>query len=231
MSRDIDWYSEIIQVDGEPRYGTKVDAAYAEAYRGRLPDFLLRFWTEFGFGALGNGMLWLCDPVLLAPVMETVFAGDPEFAPADILAVTYDAYGRIGAYHPQYGGVTVDCVQEYWALYSQETLTSKLPMENDVGSLLAPPEDWVDDSGEELFPQAVTRLGLLNYGEVYGFFPALKIGGEMRAENLQKVSIREHLLFLAQLDRFKLEEYFYRENDPENPFGGSRFIRMIGPRR
>ncbi len=228
MTNGFDWYAETIQVSGPPQRGAKVDPAYAQIYRGRLPDFLLRFWTDFGFGAFGDGMLWLCDPALLQPVMDTIFAGDPEIVASDMLPFAYTAEGEVRAVHPKFGAVTIDAVLDLHVRYHETALSAPLPLENTVGGDLAPPESLIDDNGDALFPQAVARLGPLQYGEAYGFFPALRMGGALLVENLRKVAVREHLLFLAQIDRFRLDEYFYRENDPQHPFGSSRVIRPIG---
>ncbi|WP_019331294.1 DUF1851 domain-containing protein, partial [Pseudomonas syringae] len=52
---------------------------------------------------------------------------------------------------------------------------------------------------EELFPPALETLGLLKADEMYGFVPALALGGPMELKNLKKVKTIEHLTFLSQL--------------------------------
>ena len=52
---------------------------------------------------------------------------------------------------------------------------------------------------EELFPPALETLGLLKTDEMYGFVPALALGGPMELKNLQRVKLIEHLEFLSQL--------------------------------
>ncbi|WP_229381237.1 DUF1851 domain-containing protein [Shewanella psychropiezotolerans] len=50
-----------------------------------------------------------------------------------------------------------------------------------------------------LFERAMALLGPLEADEMYGFVPALAIGGAPKLENLQKVKVIEHLTFLADL--------------------------------
>ncbi|WP_255228945.1 T6SS immunity protein Tdi1 domain-containing protein [Pseudoalteromonas sp. HM-SA03] len=58
----------------------------------------------------------------------------------------------------------------------------------------------LDDINEQpLFERALEKLGHLENGEIYGFAPALALGGEPKLENLQKVKATEHLAFLADL--------------------------------
>jgi hypothetical protein len=54
-----------------------------------------------------------------------------------------------------------------------------------------------------LFRRARRKLGLLKSDEMYGFVPALMLGGSEELENLEKVKIIEHLIFLSQLSPLK----------------------------
>jgi hypothetical protein len=51
----------------------------------------------------------------------------------------------------------------------------------------------------DLFDPAKRKLGILQSDEIYGFVPALMIGGSEDLKNLEKLKIIEHLTFLAQL--------------------------------
>ncbi len=231
MNEPVDWHRDFLALYGPPSGGRPVDPAYARSFEGRLPDFLLRLWTEFGFGTYGEGRSRLCDPQYLAPVMETIFTGDPEIDWRDVLAIAHDPYGNIRAHHPAFGSLQIDSLTQFWVLYDELAKADRNPssLDCDVGGALALPEDAIGDDGIELFPSALASHGPLWGDEIYGFFPSLRMGGAMLVENIRKVPMREHMLFVAQLGPFRLEEYFYRENDPDHPFGGSRFIRMIGP--
>jgi hypothetical protein len=49
------------------------------------------------------------------------------------------------------------------------------------------------------YRQALPRLGPPARDEVYAYVPTLALGGAEDASALQKVKLREHLSFLAQL--------------------------------
>jgi hypothetical protein len=55
----------------------------------------------------------------------------------------------------------------------------------------------------DFFAAAVARHGALEPGEIYGFFPALQLGGTYADENLRRVRSAKHFAILAQLERFK----------------------------
>jgi len=59
--------------------------------------------------------------------------------------------------------------------------------------------DQTDDKDAPLFGRALELLGPLAHDEMYGFVPALALGGPCRLDHLQKVKAAEHLMFLAQL--------------------------------
>ena len=59
--------------------------------------------------------------------------------------------------------------------------------------------DLDDESGQPLFKRALAKVGPLEEDEVYGFEPALVLGGKMRLENLAKLKLDVHLTILRQL--------------------------------
>ncbi|WP_322404849.1 DUF1851 domain-containing protein [Massilia luteola] len=59
--------------------------------------------------------------------------------------------------------------------------------------------DLKDESGRQLFQRALKKLGPLEPDEVYGFEPAIALGGKMRPENLAKLKLDVHLTILRQL--------------------------------
>ena len=72
-----------------------------------------------------------------------------------------------------------------------------------VQSFLASKEkkrlDQKDDLDKPLFDRAAKALGPLAQDEMYGFEPALALGGKADLRNLRKVKAVEHLVMLAQL--------------------------------
>lgn len=59
--------------------------------------------------------------------------------------------------------------------------------------------DISDEGGKSLFQQALTTLGPLQPDEMYGFEPAILLGGRFTIDHLRIVKIREHLSLLRQL--------------------------------
>lgn len=60
--------------------------------------------------------------------------------------------------------------------------------------------DIKDYRNKPLFERVVKKYGVLTKNEMFGFEPALVLGGEAKLENVRKLPIISHLQFLATLD-------------------------------
>ena len=56
----------------------------------------------------------------------------------------------------------------------------------------------------DYFAPALQKLGRLKADEMYGFVPALALGGPSKFENLEKLKAIEHLVLLAQLSELEV---------------------------
>jgi hypothetical protein len=80
--------------------------------------------------------------------------------------------------------------------------------------------DFYDINGNALFKRAVKKLGPLEIGECYGFFPALALGGSPELEHLKRVSAPEYFAIVAQTMDFNLIDV--------QGYGDSVIMRPIG---
>lgn len=55
-----------------------------------------------------------------------------------------------------------------------------------------------------LFAPALKKLGQLKHDELYGFVPALALGGPATLDHLHKLKAVEHLVLLAQLSGLRV---------------------------
>ncbi|MDD7973485.1 GAD-like domain-containing protein [Roseinatronobacter alkalisoli] len=210
-------FDGILDVLGPMSFVEPVSATEAEQYRGRVPDGLLEFWHRHGRGAVLQGYAWLCDPALLQPIVEAVFADDPEFDAADFTCYLYEFDGRIEAWGRQNQHCQIDLTAFDYATVSVHgpgplthqrfgTVTPDYLVGNKLMSLARRLGQGMDEeySDYHMFTSASNRLGRLEPGEIFGFFPSRQMGGEGYPEDMQKTRLVEHLLFHTQLDRATL---------------------------
>ena len=97
--------------------------------------------------------------------------------------------------------IEIDCIYSR-SLASEKDFAKPKKLDLSMESfLLTIKKDTFDTYGgsegdELLFDTAFKRLGALSYNEIYGFEPALSLGGQPRPENIRKVRSDVHLALL-----------------------------------
>lgn len=196
-----------------------------EEFTGNLPSFLLELWQQHGLGSWANGLYNLCNPHEFNGLLSQVFHADKDFSRKDCYVFAYSAFGELQVWSERHGIVHINLLK-YFLDCSGLTKPQKKGDPNIAMVIsLALHEDALkslnayDDDDKPLFTRARKRLGDLEPGECYGFFPALAMGGAPKLENIKRVKALEHFLFLAQLQQFKLVDYLAQP---------PRVIREIG---
>jgi hypothetical protein len=233
LADEPDMFAYMLKKLGEPRFAAKITPDEAGRYRGRVPEALIRFWSEHGRGAFLDGLYWICDPAPFDALIALIFEGDAEFDPTEMTVVAHTAFGSLKLWHRKRRSVLVDLLtstvfnptERSWhdartsAPFSEDFSVSNL-----VG--ITGSEYLADE--RDLLAAAIARDGPLAPGEIYGFFPALQLGGAYVAENLRRVKAPEHFAILAQLSKFTLTRLTPPE-PPAYPYGRIENVRTIGP--
>jgi len=181
-----------------------VSDAKLEYYRGRVPDKLLEYWQQYGFAGYGNGIVWMTDPDEYSEVLKAWLYGTEFYGKDDYFVIGRTAFGHLEIWGTRTGSSL--SINAPWAMIYptdqsrwMETGKDDFLISTWVGGMQKGMLDQTDDKDKPLFDRAVKRLGALNHDEMYGFVPALALGGPCRLDHLQKVKAVEHLMFLAQV--------------------------------
>ena len=181
-----------------------VSQAKLDHYRGKVPDKLLEYWQAYGFAGYGRGLFWMTDPDDYAEALNAWLYGTEFYGKDHYYVIGRTAFGDLTLWGTKSGrSLTINCP---WAMIFP-TDKSRWMKEGKGDFLISAwlsgmtvmDEDQTDDNDAPLFDRAVKLLGPLAHDEMYGFVPALALGGPCRLDHLQKVNAAEHLLFLAQL--------------------------------
>ncbi|MEB6666199.1 DUF1851 domain-containing protein [Acinetobacter vivianii] len=172
-------------------------------YQGKLPNQLLEYWRAFGFSGWGNGLFWLVNPEDYQDVLDA-WLEHVELQPhEEYFVIGRSAFGELSVW----GTIHGQCLTISTAM--NQIFPSMEIMEEDEGDLLirvfiSSKEkrflDQKDYKNKPLFDRAVKKYGVLKPNEMFGFEPALILGGEAKLENVRKLPIISHLQFLASLD-------------------------------
>jgi hypothetical protein len=177
-------------------------AALAKLGR-RLPGGLLELFRQVGFGRFGQGFLSLFHPHQLDETLADWLGGfDPWRVPFARTALGDLVYfrdlrttvaTRSGAHDDSACDVTL-VVARYRKAMLLATNVGHF-VENVLGNSAALNALLRKD----LFDGALARLGPPSADEIYGFVPALALGGSEEPAALERVKAHEHLATLLQL--------------------------------
>jgi len=180
-------FSKFTKEYGTPTDVEKPGKKLIDEYRGRLPDELLEFWEQFGFGNYGNGLLWVVDPRQLEePLAEWV----PAKKKQKPIAVMRTAFGKIIYWHDG-GFALLNPLQG-----ERFEIGDSVPIL--FGYFLLGDNAKRGILRKTDFDKALKKFGPLQKDEIYGYKLPLAMGGDDSIKNMDKMKMREHLSILAQ---------------------------------
>lgn len=189
---------------GEATHRLDVPAEAIQKWRGKLPDRLLTYWQEEGWCGYKDGLFWTVNPDDYEDLVDEWLTDTPFEQIDSFHVIARSAFGTLYLW----GEKTGDSVVIGSCINSIISLASNLKRKMDDSdfdmrvffSNKSPVEcDLKDELRQPLFARALAALGPLSPDEVYGFEPALVLGGRMLLENLAKLNLDVHLTILRQL--------------------------------
>ncbi|NAS96818.1 glutamyl-tRNA amidotransferase [Pseudomonas syringae pv. actinidifoliorum] len=175
----------------------QVPATSIDRYTKKLPEQLLKYWEDFGWCGYAKGLFWTVDPQDYDDLLKNSLAGIEAFNSDNYHVIARSAFGELYVWGEK-SGYSLS-ITSYMSRYSTRNSTftgSKSDLGVKVFFLSMNPEVI---NIADLFEPALEKLGRLDSDEMYGFVPAIALGGSMELKNLQKVKVFEHLDLLSQL--------------------------------
>ncbi|RMN25284.1 hypothetical protein ALQ62_00563 [Pseudomonas coronafaciens pv. zizaniae] len=168
-----------------------------DRYEKKLPAQLLEYWKEYGWCGYADGIFWTVNPQEYETILSHWLSETNLPKNDNYYVIARSAFGILYVWGQEQGYCLT--ISSYRTRYSSRI--SRFTGEKlDAGVnafffSMSPNHNDIDG----LFEPAREKLGPLKSDEMYGFVPALALGGPMELENLQKVKTIEHLTFLSQL--------------------------------
>lgn len=188
---------------GEANTSRPVPAERLQKYRHVLPPSLLTIWQDEGWCSYADGLFWTTDPDEYTHLAAAWTAGTPLETVDRYHVIARTAFGKLYLWGEKLNrSVTIDCSAGFILALADKLRVPAPDADNSLLSVFStmdrPVCDVEDSNGEFLFERARARLGQLDHTQMYGFEPALSIGGRLRLENLNKVSLDVHLTILRE---------------------------------
>jgi len=190
-------FARFIEKFGEPIDRQEVPASSIERYKGKLPNQLLSYWAEHGWCGYGEGIFWLVNPQEYEGVVASWLEGTYLERRDNYHIIARGAFGSLYLWGEKTGySLKIETVVSRYVVNDLD-ITSNGMDKALQGFLLSRNVDS-NDFGD-LFKPAKKKLGKLRHDEMYGFVPALMLGGPDTLEHLEKVKAVEHLILLSQI--------------------------------
>jgi len=201
--RDED-FTIFIEEFGEATHRVSAPIEAIKKWRGKLPDKLLEYWLDEGWCGYANGLFWIVNPQDYEDIADEWLENTGLEQIDDFHVIARTAFGDLYLCGECTGvNMLISCpINSIFALPKDLKRKSKENQDWSVRSFLglsAEGCDLKDEHGALLFDRAVAQLGTLNSGEMYGFEPAIVLGGKMLLKSLKKINLDVHLTILRQL--------------------------------
>jgi len=188
---------------GEATASERVPRDRIEKYRGILPPALLKIWEEEGWCSYADGLMWTVDPNEYSHLAGMWLQGTPFETLDRYHIIARSAFGDLYVWGERTGWrITIGCPAGQIFALADKVATPVEDPDIAVLSFFAGLKrhlfDFRDDAEQFLFQRARESLGALNKNEMYGFEPALSLGGRAVLENLRKVNLDVHLTLLRE---------------------------------
>jgi hypothetical protein len=169
-----------------------------EKYQEHLPDLLLTHWKDLGWSGYGDGIFWTVNPDEYHEVIQA-WLEESGIENADTYHfIARGGFGNLYLWQSHTGNrLNVNVIYARYLLREQ-SITSREAEDQKVHAFFAT-VDRKNNDVDDLFEQARKKLGPLQPDEMYGFVPAIALGGPGTLNTLQKVKSIEHLTLLSQL--------------------------------
>lgn len=207
------FFTNFLEVQGfGPSFAKDVvpETSFAR-YRGRLPEVLLGYWERYGWCGFGQGLLWLVNPEEWEVELSTWLDGTPFVAQDDFHVIARTAFGGLVLWGER-TGQSLKVNSPYGMVFpsfDKEAFDRRGPdkaLQLSFASFNRGNFDLIDEAGESLFDKALAALGPVDKNTMYGFVPALALGGVVKVEALKKVDVHVHLDLLSQVTRIQIME-------------------------
>lgn len=191
-----EYFEMFLEELGPATHARQVPSASIDRYRGKLPEQLLAYWGGHGWCGYADGLFWTVNPEEYQPVLDSWIGGTPFMEKDAYHVIARSAFGKLYLWGERSGdSLKIFAPGAY--CFPRESL-----FQNDLERRLRmffSNRDREENDFDGMFATALKKLGPLEHDEMYGFVPALALGGPSDAAHLQKVKAVEHLVLLAQL--------------------------------
>ncbi|WP_147536289.1 T6SS immunity protein Tdi1 domain-containing protein [Bacillus marasmi] len=168
---------------------SEVEEYTIKKYKDLLPLELIEIWKTYGYGTFMNGYLKIIDPDDFITLVNDTYLRRQGTIPilstsmGDVILFEKDENQESYVVMINYRKGKTKVVASKYSLFlrflEEEAFRQKAL-------------DWLP------YPEAIEKYKEPEYDECFGYTPLLGLGGAEKVENLKKVKLKEHILFITE---------------------------------
>ncbi len=171
---------------------------YEQMFNGKFPKEIVWIWQNMGFGVYEDGYLQFVNPKEYEFVFEYI---DKRLDPTIVIGVS--ALGDLWLWEGNDNWTIAPDEGNRLSIINIRTLKKNVMgggIDVDLNILIADEEDLEDTEVYDAKPYLDIKddLPKLEYGQCYGYVPALALGGKKSNKNLQIVDAKSYIDIIGQ---------------------------------
>ncbi|MBC8954046.1 GAD-like domain-containing protein [Xenorhabdus sp. PB62.4] len=201
--RDED-FELFIEDMGEATQHRAVPDEAIDKWLGKLPGQLLYYWKHEGWNSYRDGLFSIVNPDDYEDIVDMWLEDTPFESMDSYHVIARSGFGKLYLCGEQTGiNLTISCIFNS-INYSKKRAykKEKKKLDQEISSFfgIKSPDDFDLKGGTKtgIFSKAVKKHGPLGEHEIFGFEPAIILGGEIKLENVSKLDMHIHLDILRQ---------------------------------
>lgn len=160
------------------------------SYEGKLPEPILTFWREYGWGMFMNGYLRFVNPADFQEVADECI----ENIGYQSIPIAVSAFGDLFVWERDGDGY----VNFFDLRHSKSEIIGTLKgLDLLFNKKLTDESIWTRLHAEQ-YSEAASKLGVPGFDQCFGYVPLLALGGSESVNNLQLVDVQTHMAIMAQ---------------------------------
>ncbi|MDC9615703.1 GAD-like domain-containing protein [Xenorhabdus khoisanae] len=189
---------------GEATQHRAVPTEAIEKWQGRLPERLLHYWKTEGWNSYQDGLFSIVDPDDYEDIVD-MWLEDTPFESMDAYhVIARSGFGKLYLCGEQTGiNLTISCIFNTITFSKRRAYKkNQQDLNEEISSFFgiksADNFDLKGSGNTGIFPRLVKKYGPLDENEIFGFEPAIVLGGEIKLENVRKLDMHIQLDILRQ---------------------------------
>ncbi|MDC9581622.1 GAD-like domain-containing protein [Xenorhabdus sp. PR6a] len=199
-----DFFKCFIQDLGEATQHRAVPAEAIDKWLGKLPGQLLYYWKHEGWNSYQDGLFSIVNPDDYEDIVDMWLEDTPFESIDSYHVIARSGFGKMFLCGEETGiNLSISCIfnkitSDKNDIYKKDRKTLDLDISSFFASKSAKTLDLKGGSKTGIFTKAVEKYGPLDENEIFGFEPAIILGGEIKLENVRKLDMHIHLDILRQ---------------------------------